>query len=364
MKLLQRYIEGAVSTKSDYYDKSVVGTAYKVFRVKDGRLYPPMVDNPGGVDTPVGVWLDAEEGEFAGLNTENRPMVKSSRGSRLAYRPGWHLGDEPYAPQFDAEATWEIVDELPDGAEISSTVIDVPTPKAIWDKAAKQKNYGKYVYVESTGQYVHVIGTVKVKKYFPYNFVWAKCKYVMNIDYQEEAHQGGMVARQVKYKLLPDIELVRGKEYRILQFTQGANNVFNVTFSDRGDIRIDGYPFDDLIVTYNDKDYVAKEIQDYFLQDNIEIIQNIIDTGSSHGKELMTIFVHRYGDIKHIPADGYYKYRTNPDPTTIPWVITGAIKVLELLGDDDVNDILRQDGMEPVERQGGNLTIDEILSRN
>ena len=109
---------------------------------------------------------------------------------------------------------------------------------------------------------------------------------------------------------------------------------------------------------------VAKEIQDYFLQDNIEIIQNIIDTGSSHGKELMTIFVHRYGDIKHIPADGYYKYRTNPDPTTIPWVITGAIKVLELLGDDDVNDILRQDGMKPVERQGGNLTIDEILSRN
>ena len=33
------------------------GIAYKVFFVKDGKLYPPMVANPGAADTPMGVWL-------------------------------------------------------------------------------------------------------------------------------------------------------------------------------------------------------------------------------------------------------------------------------------------------------------------
>ena len=39
---------------------------YKVFYRKDGKLYPPMVANQGGEDTPVGVWLDADEGVRAG----------------------------------------------------------------------------------------------------------------------------------------------------------------------------------------------------------------------------------------------------------------------------------------------------------
>jgi hypothetical protein len=38
---------------------------YKVFRVKDGKLYPPMVANPGGESTPVGIWLNADIGERA-----------------------------------------------------------------------------------------------------------------------------------------------------------------------------------------------------------------------------------------------------------------------------------------------------------
>ena len=52
-----RSILAGISTKD--YSQSKTGKAYKVFRIKNGKLYPPMVANPGGVDTPVGVWLDA-----------------------------------------------------------------------------------------------------------------------------------------------------------------------------------------------------------------------------------------------------------------------------------------------------------------
>ncbi len=46
--------------KQNYADEAKNGN--KVFFLKDGKLYPPMVANPGGADTPVGVRIDADEG--------------------------------------------------------------------------------------------------------------------------------------------------------------------------------------------------------------------------------------------------------------------------------------------------------------
>ena len=48
-----------------------------MFYRKDGKLYPPMVANQGGEDTPVGVWLDADEGVRAGESKTGRPQVKA-----------------------------------------------------------------------------------------------------------------------------------------------------------------------------------------------------------------------------------------------------------------------------------------------
>lgn len=42
------------------------GVGYKVFVLKNGKLYPPMVANPNGEATPVGVWLDADAAPVAG----------------------------------------------------------------------------------------------------------------------------------------------------------------------------------------------------------------------------------------------------------------------------------------------------------
>lgn len=62
--------------------------AYKLFRIRDGKLYPLYV--LATEETVMHEWLPAK----AGILTEDG-KVKSKLG-KLAYRPGWHLADIPY----------------------------------------------------------------------------------------------------------------------------------------------------------------------------------------------------------------------------------------------------------------------------
>ncbi len=184
------------------------GIGYKVFYQKDGKLYPPMVANPGGEDTPVGVWLDADEGVRAGESKTGRPQVKAGgKGTQggsgtLAYRPGWHLGKIPYALQFN------------------------------------RKN-------PVTGE----------RDLFPKDFVWAEVEYAADVDYQDEAMSYGV---------------------------------------------------------------------------------------NKNGK-----FQHSLAGLPRIPEDGYYEYRTNPNPATDPWIITGAMKVKRVLTRAEVDELVRAAGREP-----------------
>ena len=73
--------------KKNYNPKNTK-KAYKLFKFKDGKLYPLYVDAKRSL--PIGVWLAAESGELQG------GKVKSSIG-QLAYRPGWHSGSLPLA---------------------------------------------------------------------------------------------------------------------------------------------------------------------------------------------------------------------------------------------------------------------------
>ena len=194
------------------------GIAYKVFVAKDGQLYPPMVPNPRGEGTPVGVWLNADAGEMGEPSKTGRPQVRAGgKGTgtgktSLAYRPGWHLGDIPLAKQF----------------------------------ARKNPETG-------------------VKDLFPANFVWAECEYAMDVDYQEEAMSYG--------------------------------------YTDNGKFR------------------------------------------------------HSYAGLPRLPKDGYYRYRTNPNPDTVPWVITGAMRVTRILTDAETDEICRKNGVEPMQRQGGAIDL-------
>ena len=198
------------------------GIGYKVFVLKDGKLYPPMVANPNGAETPVGVWLDADAAPIAGESKTGRPQVKqggkgTQGGSgKLAYRPGWHLGVIPYALQFNRK-----------DAEGNKTL-------------------------------------------FPANFVFAEVEYAADKDYQEEAHAEGV---------------------------------------------------------------------------------------NANGK-----YQHSLAGLKHLPTDGYYMYRTNPNPETDPWVITGAMKVNRILTRTEQADLVKAAGREPQQIQDGDIVTDEVVN--
>ena len=198
------------------------GVGYKVFVLKDGKLYPPMVANPNGAATPVGVWLDADAAPIAGESKTGRPQVKqggkgTQGGSgKLAYRPGWHLGVVPYAIQFNRK-----------DAEGNKTL-------------------------------------------FPKNFVFAEVEYAADVDYQEEARQEGI---------------------------------------------------------------------------------------NPSGK-----YQHSLAGLKHLPTDGYYMYRTNPNPETDPWVITGAMKVNRILTRAEQADLVSKAGREPQQIQEGDIVTDDVVN--
>lgn len=198
------------------------GIGYKVFVLKDGKLYPPMVANPDGAETPVGVWLDADAAPIAGESKTGRPQVKqggkgTQGGSgKLAYRPGWHLGVVPYAIQFNRK--------------------------------------------DADGN----------KTLFPKNFVFAEVEYAADVDYQEEALQEGI---------------------------------------------------------------------------------------NPSGK-----YQHSLAGLKHLPTDGYYMYRTNPNPETDPWVITGAMKVNRILTRAEQAELVKNAGREPQRIQEGDIVTDDVVN--
>lgn len=218
------YNEGLGSIRTKKAPKKT-GIGYKVFYQKDGKLYPPMVANPGGVDTPIGVWLDADAAPIVGNSKTGRPQVKNGgKGTQggsgtLAYRPGWHLGLIPYAIQFNRK--------------------------------------------DENGE----------KTLFPKDFVWAEVEYAADKNYQKEAEAEG--------------------------------------YTENGKYR------------------------------------------------------HSYAGLKHLPTDGYYIYRTNPNPETDPWIITGAMKVNRILSKKEVDDLVRKAGREPQRVEGEGLGFASFrISRN
>lgn len=201
------------------------GIGYKVFVLKDGKLYPPMVANPNGEATPVGVWLDADAAPVAGVSKTGRQQVKAGgKGTqggsgKLAYRPGWHLGEIPYALQFNRV-----------------------NPE--------------------TGQ----------REMFPANFVWAEVEYADDVNYNDEARSYGV----------------------------NANGNYQ----------------------------------------------------------------HSLAGLPRVPENGSYKYRTNPDPKTDPWIISGAMKVNRILTPSEVDAMVRAAGREPQPRQEGAITDEQVNALN
>jgi hypothetical protein len=57
-----------------------------------------------------------------------------------------------------------------------------------------------------------------------------------------------------------------------------------------------------------------------------------------------------------IPADGYYRYKTNPNMEG-EWIIAGAMKIRRVLTDAEVDQLQVDHGLEPIPREGGPIDL-------
>lgn len=91
--------------------------AYKQFRIdKSGNLHPLFVFANDTI--PVGKWLIAK----AGPRTETGKVI--SKLGPLAYRPGWHLSEAPYAPHIGIKENGKIKYQKPDTVWAECEVYD------------------------------------------------------------------------------------------------------------------------------------------------------------------------------------------------------------------------------------------------
>ena len=65
-------------------------TTYKLFRIREGRLFPLYVEHKR--DMPVGEWLDASVGELV----DDSHVKAHGLGGRVALRPGFHSTLVPF----------------------------------------------------------------------------------------------------------------------------------------------------------------------------------------------------------------------------------------------------------------------------
>lgn len=88
------------------------------------------------------------------------------------------------------------------------------------------------------------------------------------------------------------------------------------------------------------------------------------DEAMSYGYNEAGNFQHSLAGLPRIPENGSYTYRTNANPATDPWIITGAMKVKRLLTPSEVDDLVRKAGREPQLREEGAVTDEQIKKLN
>jgi len=105
--------------------------AYKLFKTKNGKLYPLFVN--ANKPVPVGQWLTAEEGPQG----KSQGRVKSTLGD-LAYRPGWHSGDLPVATHIGAKSHADL--KAPDTRPSNHVWAEVEHPADVdWQSLANSR---------------------------------------------------------------------------------------------------------------------------------------------------------------------------------------------------------------------------------
>ena len=129
-------------------------TAYKLFKIKQGKLYPLYILTDKEI--PMNVWIEAENGEML----ENG-KVKSKLG-QFCYRPGFHLADIPYAAHIGKKDEEGNLLMKPDTVWCEVEYSDETDYQPIADKNGTNKQ-GKIIPVKSYLKEIPVNGYYRYK---------------------------------------------------------------------------------------------------------------------------------------------------------------------------------------------------------
>lgn len=112
------------------YEPENTVKAYKMFREKNGEMYPLFVD--ANTKVKENAWLDAIVGEKSKTG-----KVKSKLGD-LAYRPGWHAGDAASAQHIGGKAT--VGAKKPEYRPANQVWAEIEMPADVdWQKEANSR---------------------------------------------------------------------------------------------------------------------------------------------------------------------------------------------------------------------------------
>jgi hypothetical protein len=80
------------------------------------------------------------------------------------------------------------------------------------------------------------------------------------------------------------------------------------------------------------------------------------DEANANGMDANGVIRDGLADIKHMPVDGFYRYKTNPNMLG-KWIISGSMKVNRVMTETEVNAELNKQGLLPMPWKGGSLDL-------
>ena len=86
---------------------------------------------------------------------------------------------------------------------------------------------------------------------------------------------------------------------------------------------------------------------------------NYQEEANMNGMNKKGIIIPKNAFITHVPENGFYRYKTNPNMFS-DWIIAGSIKVNRIIDDEEVKAICNSYGFEPLPRFGGNIDLEKL----
>lgn len=103
-------------------------------------------------------------------------------------------------------------------------------------------------------------------------------------------------------------------------------------------------------IAYQNSDYVWCECE---YADVVDYQPKANENGMVKGK-----LVPKYAYLKEVPVNGCYRYKTSPNMLG-NWIISGSIKILNVMPDNEVDKLVIAAGYEPMPRDGGPIKLQD-----